>query len=288
VRLQRTIKNPVTLEGRGIHTGGRVKLTIKGAPADTGIRFIMTDLKGRPSLKAEISNLLDYSNKQRCTSLRKGAAAVYTIEHLIAALNGLNIDNAEIEIDNREPPGLDGSALDYASAIQKAGSVEQERVRKELLLKEAVWEEAKGAFLIAFPNANFRISYLLHYNDPAFPLEYADFSFNSEQDKEKVFLNDIAPARTYCLYKEAFLIKAIGLGKGSWLDNALVIKNGKPIRNKFRLKDEPARHKILDLLGDLSLLNADIKAHIIGVKSGHALNAKFVRKLATLLVDGSR
>lgn len=278
MRLQRTIKNSVTLEGRGIHTGGKVRVTIKNAPPDAGINFIRKDLKGSPRVLADVSNLRDYSTKLRCTALGKDGALIHTVEHLMAALHCLNIDNADIEIDSAEPPALDGSALGYAEAIQKAGSAEQDKQKKEFLLKSAVWGEASGAFLIALPHNILKVSYLLHYRGGDISSEYAEFSLDS--GKENIFINEIAPARTFCLYKEAFLIKALGLGKGSGLGNALVIKGGRPIKNEFRLKDEPARHKILDLLGDLALLNRDIKAHIIGVKSGHSLNAQLIKRLA--------
>lgn len=271
------------MEGRGIHTGGRVKVIIRSAPPGTGIHFVRKDIKGSPRILADVSNLRDYSNKSRRTSLGKGAAAVHTVEHLMAAFYGLSVDNADIEIDSAEPPALDGSALEYAASIQKAGGIEQDGKRKELSLKDVVWEEAGGGFLIAFPREVFKVSYILRYDGANFPSEYAEFSFDSEEEKEKIFLNEIAPARTFCLYKEVFLIKALGLGRGAGLSNALVIKDGKPIKNKFRLKNEPARHKILDLLGDLALLNRDIKAHIIGIKSGHSLNARFIKRLAKLL-----
>ncbi|MDP3789143.1 MAG: UDP-3-O-acyl-N-acetylglucosamine deacetylase [Candidatus Omnitrophota bacterium] len=282
MRPQRTIKRPVTLEGKGIHTGRDVKVIIKSAPPDTGIRFIRTDLNNRPSITADVSNLSNYSNKLRCTSLGKDKAAVHTAEHLLAALNGLNIDNADIEIDNIEPPMLDGSSLAYAAEIQKAGSAEQDKKRRELCIKEAVWEKGDNALLIAIPSDRFKISYTLNYDDPDFPAQYVEFSLDAGKKKEEIFLKEIAPARTYCLEKEVALIMALGLGKGADYKTALVIKNGRPVKNEFRLKDEPARHKVLDLLGDLSLLNTEIKAHVIGIKSGHALNAEFVKKLSKL------
>lgn len=283
MRPQRTIKRSVTLEGKGIHTGREVKIIIKSADADTGIFFIRTDLKERPSVAADVSNLSDYSKKLRCTSLGKDSILVHTIEHLLAALNGLNIDNAVIETDGIEPPMCDGSALDYATAIKNAGITEQDKDRRELSVKEAVWEKDGSALLMAVPDTAFKVSYMLHYDEEDFAAEYAEFSFDSAKKKEAIFVKEIAPARTYCLEKEAAFIMAAGLGKGAGLDTALVIKNGKPIRNEFRLKDEPARHKVLDLLGDISLLNADLKAHVIGIKSGHSLNARFIKKLARLL-----
>lgn len=283
MRLQRTIRRAVTLEGKGIHTGCDVKVAIKSAPPDTGIRFVRIDLKDSPSVTADASNLSDYSNKLRCTSLGRDKAVVYTAEHLLAALNGLNIDNADIEIDNIEPPILDGSALAYAAEINKAGSVEQDKKRRELCIKEAVWEKGDNALLVVVPSDIFKVSYMLHYDEPGFSAQYVEFSLDAGKKKEAIFLKEIAPARTYCLEKEVALITALGLGKGADYKTALVIKNGKPVKNEFRLKDEPARHKVLDLLGDLSLLNAEIKAHVIGIKSGHALNAKLVKKLATML-----
>ncbi len=308
MRRQKTIKRPAIFEGKGIHTGRGVKVVIKSAPADTGIRFARTDLKDKPFIPADISSLSDYSNKKsacgrnflpvsvvgistfeipyhrlRCTALEKGGAVIYTVEHLLAALNGLDIDNADIEIDGIEPPMLDGSALIYAEGVKSAGSAEQDKEKKQLCLEEAVWEKDGGAMLIALPDDHLRISYFLQYDESDFPAQYADFSFDSGKDKENIFLKEIAPARTFCLEKEVALIMKLGLGKGADLDTALVIKNGEPLKNKFRLKDEPARHKILDLLGDLFLLNADIKAHIIAVKSGHSLNAKFIKKLARFL-----
>lgn len=281
MRPQRTVKRPVTLEGKGIHTGRSAKVIINSAPADAGIRFIRTDLKDRPSVTADASNLSDYSNKLRCTALGKNKVLVHTVEHLLAALNGVNIDNADVEINGAEPPMLDGSALIYAAEIKKAGSVEQDKEKKELRIKETVWEKDGGAVLMALPSGVFKISYLLDYGKPDFPAQYVEFSFG--RDEEDIFMKEIAPARTYCLAKEVALIKVLGLGKGAGLADALVIKNNKPIKNKFRLKDEPARHKVLDLLGDLSLLNAEISAHVIAVRSGHALNAKLVKKISKLM-----
>lgn len=283
MRRQKTIKRPAIFEGKGIHTGRGVKLVIKSAPADTGIRFTRTDLKDKPVIPADISSLSGHSNKLRCTSLEEGAAVVHTVEHLLAALNGMDIDNADIEIDNIEPPMLDGSALIYAEGIKSAGSVAQDKDKKQLCMGEAVWEKDGGALLVALPDDCLRISYLLEYDEPDFPAQYADFTFDSGKDKENIFLKEIAPARTFCLEREVALIMKLGLGKGADIATALVIKNGAPLKNKFKLKNEPARHKILDLLGDIFLLNADIKAHIIAVKSGHSLNAKLIKKLAKYL-----
>lgn len=283
MRLQRTIKQVVVLKGKGLHNGEDVTLTIKSAPVDTGINFIRTDLGGRPAIEASVSGLSGYSNSLRCTSIAKDGISVHTIEHLMAALSGLNIDNAEIEINNSELPVLDGSALDYARELQKAGSLEQKKEKRELILKDAIWCAEGDLLLIAIPQSSFKISYLLEYDDAGLAAQYADFAFNNAEEKENLFVEKIAPARTFCLEREIEDILAKGLGKGADYKNTLVIKNGRPIENELRLKDELARHKIIDLLGDLSLLNAEIKAHIIGIRSGHSLNAKLLRKLESLL-----
>lgn len=283
MRLQKTIKKTVVLEGKGIHTGENVKLTIKKAPADTGIIFIRTDLKNRPAVTADVSNLLNYSDNRRCTSIEKSGTSIYTIEHLMAALSSLNIDNAKIEIDNRELPALDGSALDFTLALQKIGTVEQKKEKKELFLQDAIWCTDRDALLIAIPSENFSVSYIIKYDNLQFMNQSANFAFNSAKEKEDVFIKEIAPARTFCLESETANILEKGLGKGANYKNALVIRDGKPIENEFRFANEPARHKIVDLLGDLTLLNVEIKAHLIGIKSGHTLNEKLSRKLAKLL-----
>jgi len=283
MRFQRTVKKAVVLEGAGIHSGNKVRLTIKKSPVDTGIIFIRTDIKKRPTIAATVSNLANYSGSLRCTSIEKNGVSVYTIEHLMAALSSLNIDNAEVEVDNAELPVLDGSALDYTSKLRKAGGLEQKKEKKEFVLKNPIWYREKDALLIAVPNKNFSISYLLKYAGMEYMTQCADFSFDGAEKKRDLFTKEIAPARTFCLYSEVSHILKKGLGKGGSYENTLVIKSGKPIKNKFRFRDEPARHKILDLLGDLALLNAEIKAHIIGIRSGHSLNVRLLKRLAELI-----
>lgn len=283
MRLQKTIKEAGVWEGKGIHSGNNVKLTIKRAPVDTGIIFIRTDLEKRPSIAANVSNVASYSNDLRCTSIEKNGVSVYTTEHLMAAFSSLNIDNARIEIDNRELPALDGSALDYALGLQKGETLEQEKEKRELFLKEIILCRDGDALLMAIPSRNFSISYLLKYDGAEFMTQCADFSFDSAQEKEDIFIKEIAPARTYCLEGEVANIIEKGLGKGGNYNNTLVLRDGKPIENEFRFANELARHKIADLLGDLALLNVEIKAHIIGIRSGHSLNGELLKRLARLL-----
>ena len=282
MRRQRTIKQAVVLDGKGIHSGESVKVKVKNAPVDTGIIFIRTDLEEKPAIAATVSNLMADSGTFRCTSIEKNGASVYTIEHLVAALCILDIDNAEVEIDNRELPALDGSALDYALEIRKAGILEQEKEKKELVLQDTIWCCDEDALLAAIPSRNFKVSYLLKYDEPEYMTQCATFSFDDAEKKRDIFIKEIAPARTGCLESEITHILKRGLGKGGSYENALIIKNGRPIKNEFRFANELARHKVLDLLGDLGLINAELKAHIIGIKSGHSLNAQLLRKLEKL------
>lgn len=285
MRLQRTVKETVVLEGKGIHSGDDVRIKIKSAPVDTGIVFIRTDLENSPFIAANIINLAGYSGSLRCTSLEKNGVSINTVEHLMAALNNLAIDNAAIEIDNQELPALDGSALDYALSLVRVGSTEQDKVKKEFGLAEAVWCRDKDALLAAIPSENFSITYFLKYNGLPYMTQCAEFSFDSVEERHERFIHDIAPARTFCLEREVALILDKGLARGGDYSNALVLKasDGSPVQNEFRLDSEPARHKIIDLLGDLALLNADIRAHIIGIKSGHSLNRELLKKLEKLL-----
>ena len=282
MKHQLTVKKTITLKGKGIHTGADIKLKIKEAPANTGIVFIRTDLEKKPAIEACVSNLSPDSGSLRCTLIEKNGASVYTTEHLMAALTLFGINNAIIEIDNKELPALDGSALDYVKELQKAGTLEQEGEKKELILKNTVSCEGEGALLTAIPSENLSISYVLRYDTEEHMTQCANFSFEDSAKKKDIFVKEIAPARTGCFENEVEDIIKRGLGKGGNYKNALIIKEGRPIQNEFRFPNELARHKILDLLGDLALLGREVKAHIIGVKSGHSLNARLLRELARL------
>lgn len=281
MRLQRTIKDAVLLEGKGIHSGDDVRLKIKSAPADTGIVFIRTDLKRSPSVPADVSNLAAYSGDFRCTSIESDGVSVNTIEHLMAALSNLHVDNAAVEIDNQELPAMDGGALDYALSIRKAGIVEQDKEKRELCLKEALWCRQQDALLVAVPSDRLNISYLLEYDGLSYMTQCADFSFGSAGEREELFTREMAPARTFCLEREVAHILQKGLGKGGDYKNSLILRgtDGSPVENEFIFANEPARHKVVDLLGDLALLNADLKAHVIGIRSGHSLNKELLKKL---------
>lgn len=271
---QRTIKGPVIIEGIGLQTGKKTRLVLKPSPADSGINFIRTDLPNKPLLNIQSVDLKDSARAPRRTALGSGPARVHTIEHLMAALSGLSIDNIAIELDNMELPGLDGSARGFVDAIRKSGINEQESPKKIFRVEEPVRIENEDRFIAILPDDDFRISYTLVYKNACLGTQYFDIAVDEEN-----FENQIAPARTFCLKSEALMLAASGLGKGASWKNTLIMGRRGPFRNRLRFADEPVRHKVLDLMGDLYLLGMPIKGHVIAVKSGHSLNMELVRKL---------
>ncbi len=271
---QRTIAKEISLKGVGLHTGKRVTLIFKPADVDTGINFIRTDLPNKPSIKASVGYLLPQSLSPRRSSLGKDKAQVQTVEHLMAALAGLDIDNLIIGIDNEEIPGLDGSSLIFLEIILEAGIKEQEKARQYYSLKEPIFAEEDSANIVALPSLEFRISYILSYSHPMLKLGFLEINLNPDTFKE-----ELASARTFCIKEEVRELQDQGIGKGADYNNTLVVGKAGVIKNKLRFEDEFTRHKILDLLGDLYLLGQPLKAHIIALKSGHSLNLKLLKKI---------
>lgn len=271
---QKTIQKELSVKGIGLHTGNAATVTFKPAGINSGINFIRTDLPGKPAIKAAVDSLIPVSHSPRHTSIGKDGVEIQTIEHLMAALFGLGLDNICVEIDNNEVPGLDGSSLNYLELLQNCGITEQEGKRKYYSLKEPIFLEEPGACIIASPSNRLKISYTLSYEHPLLKAEFLEIEVNPDN-----FKNELAPARTFCLEEEAQELKALGLGKGANYENTLVVGKAGVIKNKLRFPDEFIRHKILDLLGDLCLLGQPAKAHIIALRSGHALNLKLVKKI---------
>jgi len=271
---QRTIAKEFSVKGVGLHTAAKVNMTFKPATVDTGITFIRTDLPSRPAIKVCYENILPQSLSPRRTSIGIDNVQVQTIEHLMAALIGLGIDNLVIEIDNNEVPGLDGSSASYVESLLKCGVTEQEKNKHYFVIKEPLYVEEDGAQIIALPAADFRISYTLSFNHPLLRASYLDLEITPE-----IFEQELSMARTFCLEKEATELQHQGLGRGANYENTLVVGESGVIRNKLRYPDEFIRHKMLDLLGDLFVLGQPIKGHIIAIKSGHSLNLKMVKKI---------
>jgi UDP-3-O-[3-hydroxymyristoyl] N-acetylglucosamine deacetylase/3-hydroxyacyl-[acyl-carrier-protein] dehydratase len=271
---QKTINKDISLEGIGLHTGNLVHIKFKPAPINTGILFIRTDLPDKPAIRADVNYLLLTEKNSRRTSIGHKGVEIHTVEHLLAVLSGLGVDNLIVEIDNNEVPGLDGSGNSFIQAINDVGLAVQEKERKFFAIKEPVWIEDNGASIMAIPANEFRISYTLNYPQEILRAQYIDFIIDSA-----VFAKEIAPSRTFCLEDEVEDLKRQGLGKGANYENTLVVGEKDIINNKLRFEDECARHKILDLIGDVSLLGVPIKGHIIAIKSGHPLNIKLLMRL---------
>ncbi|MDD2679866.1 MAG: UDP-3-O-acyl-N-acetylglucosamine deacetylase [Candidatus Omnitrophica bacterium] len=274
---QKTIVKEISFSGVGLHTGNKVNVTLRPADANSGIIFIRKDLAGSGlEIKACVESILPVQKSPRRTSIEHNSSQVQTIEHLMAALSGLGIDNLYIELDSNELPGLDGSSLSYLELLQQAGLKEQDEERCCFSIKEPIRvEEADGASIVALPSNDFRISYTLDYGRSLPKAEFMETVISPE-----VFKNEIAPARTFCLESEVGELQRQGLGLGANYENTLVLdKEGRIIKNKARFPDEAVRHKMLDLIGDLYLIGP-IKAHIIALKSGHSLNLKLINKIA--------
>lgn len=274
MELQKTIKSEAKLSGIGIHTGDQVKVKFLPAPTNNGITFVRVDLPKRPSIAATINNIVDVFRSPRRTSIGSGDAEIQTIEHLMAALCGLGIDNLVVEIDGEELPGLDGSAKPFFEALKQAGLEEQNAAKKFLHIRQPVWIEDNGTSLVILPDERFRVSYTLNYDHPKIGTQYANFVITDE-----IFEKEIAPSRTFCLQAEVDELRKQKLGKGANYENTLVVGEQGVIKNDLRFDNEFVRHKISDLIGDLYLLGANIKGHAIAVRSGHPLNIKLLHRL---------
>ena len=210
----------------------------------------------------------------RCTTLATGDVRIHTVEHLLSAISGLAVDNLLVEIDGEEPPVLDGSAREYANLVQQAGIVEQGGERKEFSLLQPLCVSEGNKTIIAVPYDGLRIS-CTSADDGGFHTQHLSIDVNPES-----YVSQIAPARTFTIYEEVEGLLKMGKIRGGSLDSAIVIKGDKILsKEPLRFKDEFVRHKILDIIGDLTLLGIPLRAHVIAVRPGHALNAKFVREL---------
>lgn len=271
---QRTIKSNVSLAGAGLHTGNAVKITLKPAADSEGITFVRTDLPGRPAIRADISSVVVDQDLGRCTALRSNGATIYTVEHLMSVLSGLGIDNLTVEIDNNELPALDGSGKIFMEAVEKAGVQEQSSPRRYFEVKESIGVQGQDSCIYIGPADEFKISYTLDYAHPLLRSQFLSTRVDAD-----IFRREIAPCRTFCLEKEAEELKSRGLGKGANYENTLVVGDKGVIKNQVRFKDEFARHKVLDIIGDLYLLGAPLRGQIFAVKSGHRLNFELLKKI---------
>lgn len=299
---QRTIADEISMSGVGLHTGTTCNMTFKPAPPDSGIRFVRADLADKPCIIADIDHVVDIS---RGTTLQQGEAKVYTVEHVLAALAGLQIDNMVVEMDGQEPPVFDGSARPYVDKILEAGIENQDADRFFLEIDSpmAYSEKDRGVDLVVAPSDALRITFMIDYKNPALGTQYTTLV-----DLDKEFVEEFAPARTFCFLSEVEMLREAGLIKGGSLENAIVIYDSDAgqvevdrIRKALNLKEkafvgktgiindiplrfynEPVRHKTLDLLGDLLLIGVPFKGHVLAARSGHKANVELARRMREL------
>jgi len=277
MRPQCTIAHSVSLQGVGIHTGQTGVVTFLPAPENHGIVFVRADLPGRPSVQVRPENAIYDPKAGRRTILAENGVQIHTMEHVLATVSGLGIDNIIIEttaMEMIEPE--DGSALAFALLLRGAGIVEQKAGRRHLKITRPVTLREGAIEITAVPADGFRITFTIEYDHPAIGVQ--TITFDVEED---AFVREIAPARTFVLQRDVEALKAQGLIQGGSLANAVVIgEHGVVNPEGLRFPNEFVRHKVLDLLGDLMLLGSRIQGHVIAFRSGHSSHVEFVKKVA--------
>ena len=268
---QQTIRYETEMRGTGLMFGQSVRVTLKPAPVGHGVVFRRTDLPGEPTIKVCPEN--HSVVVPRCTSLRMGEATVSSIEHLLSALAGLQIDNVEIDINAPEPPALDGSSLPYVRQLQQAEIVEQDAIRQTVKLKAPFAVHDAGKQLILLPAKEFRVSFV--FDHPNVPTQAASFTINAQ-----TYAEEIAPARSFCFADEIERLRSLGIGKGANRENVVVVEGDQRTSVPLRFPDEFVRHKILDIIGDLYLSGRLPEVHTIAMRTGHEFHAQLILALA--------
>jgi len=271
--FQHTLAKSASVSGSSLHTGEKVTLTLHPAPPGHGRKFKRKDLPDEPTIDASIENV---KTVERSTTLGEGNAKVHTVEHVLSALAGLGVDNALIEMDANEPPIGDGSAQPYLELIKSAGIVEQSAARAEYVVNETIHLETKsGSLMTIVPDPVFRISCTQVGPEGRFT------QYHSTEITPAIYEKEIAPARTFVFYEDVKPLMDKGLIRGGSLENAVVVRGDSVLsKEPLRYRDEFARHKILDIIGDLSLFGRPIRGHVIAVKPGHGPNTELARSVA--------
>lgn len=302
---QHTIKKPVTVSGVGLHTGVQANMTFLPAKPNHGIKFQRIDLEGQPIVDADVDNVVDLS---RGTTIEYNGARINTVEHTMAALVGMEIDNVLIQLDGPEPPIMDGSAKMFIEALQSVGTEEQNALRNFFEVRESIFyrDGSRDVEIAALPLDDYRVTVMIDYNSPVLGSQHASITDIKQFNKE------IASCRTFCFLHELEMLYKNNLIRGGDLNNAIVVvdrvvedheldyladlfkkpkvevkKEGILNNVELRYKNEPARHKLLDLMGDLALAGRPIKAQILAARPGHAANVAFAKKLKKAMKEAA-
>jgi UDP-3-O-[3-hydroxymyristoyl] N-acetylglucosamine deacetylase len=267
---QRTLAGPVHFNGPGVHSGKQVHLTIRPAPPNSGIRFQRVDLPAKPYIRAHFNRVVDTS---LATVIGENGCIVSTVEHVMACLAGLGIDNAVAELDDYETPIMDGSAGVFTAAIRKTGIIDQDAPRIYFVVTSPITLQKSDKSVSLYPARTFTITCTIVFEHPAINTQTLSVELT-----EETFEKEISNARTFGFLEELEYLKFYGLGKGGSLENAVILdENGVINEGGLRYPDEFVRHKILDCIGDFSLLGMPILGHLVLHKSGHLFNHEFLR-----------
>ncbi len=272
--LQRTIKGKIEFSGVALHTGDNVRVVINPAPVNTGIVFVRADLPKRPQIKALWNNVVD---TQLSTVIGSKKVRIATIEHLMSAIRGLNIDNALIEVYGPELPILDGSSLAYVDSLENAGIVEQDAPVKYVQVVKPISVSLDDRFIYLLPSSEFKISCRVNYKHPSVGLQHFEYRHNTFN-----YVAEVAKAKTFGFLNEVAKLKEKGLALGGSYENALVLdNNGVVNKTIMSYDDEFVRHKVLDIMGDMALCGSGTRllAHVVAYKSGHGLHAMALKEM---------
>ena len=268
--MQKTIKKQISCSGIGLHTGHPVNMTFKPANVGAGILFKRIDLEGHPVLRTEPQNIGDLSY---ATTIGDGEVSIKTIEHVLSAAYALGVNNLMIEIDNNEAPVMDGSAACFVNMLFDAGITAQQAPNKVIQFHQGLEVRNNDSILSIEPYDGFKVTYTIDFPNPFIGTQTKTFDLSPLG-----YIDDISHARTFCMYEEIEYLWKMGLSKGGSLDNAVVFAQDRIMNDSLRYSDEPVRHKILDLLGDLAFLGHPVLGHFKVFKGGHALHTQFVKE----------
>ena len=268
--FQRTLRRQISCVGIGLHSGNKVRLLLKPAPADFGIRFRRTDI-GEHEVPATVQHL---AGIQLATGLSRNEVSVETVEHLLAALVSLNIDNVLIELNSPEVPIMDGSSAPFVYLIQEAGVKTVSTLRKYLKIVRPIAISRGDKRIALYPSDHFKVTYSISFDHPL--LRHQSRTFRITED---TFIDEIAPARTFTFLKDVEMLRQNGLALGGSLDNAIVLGETGVLNNALRFDDEFVRHKILDAVGDLALVGYPVIGHLVAHRAGHALHTEFAARI---------
>ncbi|MCK4277587.1 MAG: UDP-3-O-acyl-N-acetylglucosamine deacetylase [Desulfurellaceae bacterium] len=272
MRKQQTIKHETKITGIGLHSGKKVTIKLKPAVENSGVQFVRVDLPHIPTIRFKPNSVV---STKLSTTIGENGVVVRTVEHLVAALWALKIDNVLVEINNEEIPIMDGSASPFVYIIKNAGIRKQDKPKPMLILKKAVYIRENGKFVAMVPDRGFKVSYAINFNHSIISRQKMNININ-----EKTFINEISSARTFGFLEDVEYLQSHSLALGGSLDNAVVVDKYKILNEDgLRYEDEFVRHKILDAIGDISQLWYDIRGRFIAYKSGHTLNNKIAKKL---------